>query len=47
MNLTEKDTIQAAVSRLDFRTRAFVDGKFVDDNLKDIVEDEDLRKFIL
>jgi len=30
MSLTEKDTIQAAVSRLDFRTRAFVDGKFAD-----------------
>jgi gamma-glutamyl-gamma-aminobutyraldehyde dehydrogenase len=30
MSLTEKDTIQAAVSRLDFRTQAFIDGKFAD-----------------
>ena len=30
MNLKENDTIRSAVSRLDFRTQAFIDGKFVD-----------------
>jgi len=30
MDQTEKDKIRSAVSRLDFRTQAFIDGKFVD-----------------
>lgn len=30
MNLTEKGAIQAAVSKLKFRTQAFIDGKFTD-----------------
>ncbi len=30
MNHTENDTIQSAVSRLDFRTQAFINGKFAD-----------------
>lgn len=30
MNHTENDKIRSAVSRLDFRTQAFIDGKFVD-----------------